>query len=191
MCSHSFTTYYHYSHLTHFCAAGPSLNQIHHHTLRRTEVYHSSVDCIQSVFAMMVTCQSSSYSLLLVAFLISLPRGLCASCFFPDGTPALIDIPCNTSARVSVCCGVGYACLDNNLCALTDDTRDPNNGEFDYIRGSCTDATWSSGSCPIFCTGMGGAQSGATEVLNISRYCTLADAMQVTPRAVMLSFRVD
>lgn len=94
--------------------------------------------------------QSIALNLLLVFSLCSAQL-----CFFPDGTPAEGNSPCDPSATYSVCCGPGYACLNNTLCALTANTNDPNNDEDQYIRGSCTAEDWSESSlCPYYCTGL-------------------------------------
>lgn len=73
-----------------------------------------------------------------------------AKCVFPDGTPSG-DIPCGTTGDAT-CCADGYACLSNNMCMLTEHApgrSDPNLPQ--YARGSCTDSTWRSKSCPQFC----------------------------------------
>lgn len=55
-------------------------------------------------------------------------------CYYLDGhTLSTVDTPCDSSTRVSACCGPDSICLDNGLC-------------FDagvYSRGSCTDSGWS------------------------------------------------
>lgn len=130
----------------------------------------------QSFFAAMAFCQSSRYLLLLVLFSIAPPAISAASCYFPDGSPSP-DIPCKASASISVCCGAGYACLDNNLCSLVDDIGVAKTRANQYIRGSCTDPTWASGRCPLFCLGTVDS-TGTTEILeSVSSLCNRTDHM--------------
>ena len=70
-------------------------------------------------------------------------------CYYPDGGVSNQDVPCTDSAN-STCCGQGYACLSNLICMLTAATPSPV-GVTGYIRGSCTDQSWESDSCPLFC----------------------------------------
>ncbi|TFB00012.1 hypothetical protein CCMA1212_008256 [Trichoderma ghanense] len=71
-------------------------------------------------------------------------------CYYPDGTPAPGDVPCTDSTANSVCCGTGYACLSNGICQATgDELKKP--GATEFVRGSCTDKTYRSSSCPSFC----------------------------------------
>lgn len=100
-----------------------------------------------------------SYLLLATASLL-LPL-VQTKCYFPDGiSSATQDVPCHKNGN-STCCGPGYACLSNNICKWTSNvlgTRPTT----DYIRGSCTDSTWSDGNCPLFCANeaIGDNQSG-------------------------------
>ncbi|EDU47132.1 hypothetical protein PtrSN002B_007082 [Pyrenophora tritici-repentis] len=84
--------------------------------------------------------------ILLITFYISTTSCLC---YFPDGTLVERDTPCSTAAN-STCCGQGFACLSNNLCAVTSHV-DAGPGQSTYVRGSCTDKTWNSAECPTFC----------------------------------------
>jgi len=75
-----------------------------------------------------------------------------ATCHFPDGT-TIQDTACNPTAPNSTCCGPGYACLSNHICALTEHvSKDIANSFSYYVRASCTDKTWTSPECPSFCT---------------------------------------
>jgi hypothetical protein len=82
-----------------------------------------------------------------------------AICYFPDGiTVANNDVPCQDTDE-SVCCGPGYACLSNKICQWTkavvgDKPPTP------YFRGSCTDPTFRSENCPLFCLGSGETPNG-------------------------------
>ncbi|KAL6856319.1 hypothetical protein J3F83DRAFT_448417 [Trichoderma novae-zelandiae] len=83
----------------------------------------------------------------LIAILLAQANALC---FYPDGTPAPGDVPCTDSTTNSVCCGTGYACLSNGICQATgDELAKP--GASEFVRGSCTDKTFRSSSCPSFC----------------------------------------
>jgi hypothetical protein len=83
---------------------------------------------------------------LLAAFLpilILFPTTIRASCYFPDGGLASLDVPCDASATESFCCFSAQACLSNKLC------YDP--ATLKYARGTCTDPNWESAACPKFC----------------------------------------
>jgi hypothetical protein len=64
----------------------------------------------------------------------------CTSCYYPDGSLAESDSPCFPDANVSFCCETGIQCLTDKVCLYRH-----------YIRGSCTDKSWSSPECPQFC----------------------------------------
>ena len=68
-------------------------------------------------------------------------------CYNPDGTTAPDDIPCNSQNAVSTCCGNGWLSNVDNVCIQADASRR-------MSRGSCTDRSWQSGDCPLFCQGM-------------------------------------
>lgn len=58
-------------------------------------------------------------------------------------------IPCNPNASNSICCGLGYECLANGVCAAS--ATSVYNGGIAFIRGLCTDIYWQSSLCPQFC----------------------------------------
>ncbi|KAK4141344.1 uncharacterized protein C8A04DRAFT_31094 [Dichotomopilus funicola] len=67
------------------------------------------------------------------------------TCYYPDGSIAKGDHPCDTDAEHSPCCAgdvLANQCLANKLC-LSPKGR--------YARGSCTDPTWTSPDCPQYC----------------------------------------
>ena len=71
-----------------------------------------------------------------------------AKCYFPDGSIATGDTPCNsaaTSNSVSACCGYSDICLDNALCLMQHKL-------LRIVRGSCTDETWQSPQCAQYCS---------------------------------------
>ena len=71
-----------------------------------------------------------------------------AKCYFPDGSIATGDTPCNSVAAsnsVSACCGYSDICLDNALCLMQHNSPG-------IVRGSCTDETWQSHECAQYCT---------------------------------------
>lgn len=73
-----------------------------------------------------------------------------ATCYFPNGDIALNDAPCRTVAGHSTCCGVGYACMQSGICEISNDT--PSQLGFSgFVRASCTDQSWNSPACPMFC----------------------------------------
>ena len=66
------------------------------------------------------------------------------SCYFPDGTYVAADRPCiDNGTQGGFCCGPGYTCLSDKVCYQASTSR--------YARGSCTDETFRSPSCPQFC----------------------------------------
>lgn len=86
----------------------------------------------------------------LIALLLLFTSTCSAICYFPDGTTAPQDVPCNDDTGHSACCGQGYACLSNGVCTATGDELQKA-GSSTYVRGSCTDSSWRSSSCPSFC----------------------------------------
>lgn len=87
--------------------------------------------------------------MLLIFFLLLISQSL-AICYYPDGSAASQDTPCNDETAESACCGQGYACLSNGVCKATgDELQKP--GASTYVRGSCTDSNWRSSYCPSFC----------------------------------------
>src|SRR6266536_6000704 len=63
----------------------------------------------------------------------------------PDpSTGAPDDHPCNPDADASVCCGTGWTCLSDGVCKINEEGTDF------YYRGTCTDFSWNSQSCPGF-----------------------------------------
>lgn len=91
-------------------------------------------------------------------FLYFLPICLAASkCYYPNGVEAN-DFPCDPDADESVCCsgGLGTVCLSNKLCIGADGNT---------LRGSCTDKSWASPECAMFCLG---ADKGGTDLISCS-----------------------
>ncbi|CAI6336669.1 unnamed protein product [Periconia digitata] len=74
------------------------------------------------------------------------------ACYAPNGA-IVQDTPCSTTSTHSTCCRLGYACLSNNLCALTSHAP-PEFAENSptLLRSSCTDKSWASEDCPSMCT---------------------------------------
>lgn len=77
-----------------------------------------------------------------------------AACYYPSGRQSPSDIPCRDDTPHTPCCGQGYVCLSNGLCQATaEELKKP--GVNEYARGSCTDKTWQSSGCPLYCIGEG------------------------------------
>ncbi|KAF4157108.1 hypothetical protein CNMCM6069_005880 [Aspergillus lentulus] len=77
------------------------------------------------------------------------PNPSLSACYYPDGSVAPQDTPCQDSTKQATCCGQGYACLSNSICMATgDEIKKP--GASLYVRGSCTNQTWRSSACPLF-----------------------------------------
>jgi hypothetical protein len=86
-----------------------------------------------------------------IAFALTFLTTVNATCYFPNGN-STEDASCNPGAAHSTCCGPGYACLSNNVCAITDHvTPEIRKLSTYYVRAGCTDKTWSAKECPSFC----------------------------------------
>ena len=83
-----------------------------------------------------------SHSLLL--FLLSNLVSALNNCYYPNTKEAASDFPCDPDAENSPCCGGGSGamCLSNKSC------KGPAQN---MIRGSCTDQSWRSLDCPLYC----------------------------------------
>ena len=66
------------------------------------------------------------------------------TCYYPNGDVAKGDFLCSNSSAVSTCCGKEWDCDDNRLCSYKG---------YSLSRGSCTDQSWQSSDCPLFCDG--------------------------------------
>ena len=69
-------------------------------------------------------------------------NGVVPTCYFPNQAIAPNAYACSLSTNYGACCAVGHICLDNGLCT-------PGDGQI--FRGGCTDPTWSSPECPLYC----------------------------------------
>ncbi|KAH7033680.1 uncharacterized protein B0I36DRAFT_321878 [Microdochium trichocladiopsis] len=67
-------------------------------------------------------------------------------CYWPDGSVAVGDVPCNTSASgYSSCCATGDVCYKGTICASM-------KFENTFYRSSCTDQLWrDSNDCTMRC----------------------------------------
>ncbi|KAF2761860.1 hypothetical protein EJ05DRAFT_535187 [Pseudovirgaria hyperparasitica] len=63
------------------------------------------------------------------------------TCYYPDHSTTSVDIPCNTTAEFSSCCGAGALCLASGLCYI----------DGVISRGSCSDKSWADASCATAC----------------------------------------
>ncbi|KAH6856258.1 hypothetical protein B0I37DRAFT_442955 [Chaetomium sp. MPI-CAGE-AT-0009] len=73
-----------------------------------------------------------------------------AACYYPSGRLSPNDTPCRDDTPHATCCGQGYACLSNGMCQATGEEL-VKSGASEFVRGACTDKTWRSSSCPLFC----------------------------------------
>ena len=69
-------------------------------------------------------------------------NGVVPTCYFPNQAIARDVHVCFLSSNNSACCGIGHICLDNELCT-------PGDGQI--FRGACTDQTWNSPECSLYC----------------------------------------
>ena len=96
--------------------------------------------------------------LLFLLILVVRIQPVVGRCYYADGSVASGDTPCSLGGT-STCCGSGYACLSNRICMATgDEAQKP--GASLYVRGSCTDRSWRSASCPLYCIGSNDLLSG-------------------------------
>ena len=120
-----------------------------------------------SLLAFSAAHWSSPVFLVSLSILI-LPRFVaCATpsspCYDWNGRISIGDRPCNPDVEHSFCCGLYWTCLENGICATANTTNLIGVlHETMLMRGTCTDAAWSSSVCPKFCVGAG------SEWLNIS-----------------------
>ena len=82
-----------------------------------------------------------------VSFLLPSTSSLC---YFPNGNVSN-GLACHPTAEASVCCGDGVACLSNGVCEHLSDSSSSSVAATYYTRGTCTDSSWKSASCPQFC----------------------------------------
>jgi len=75
-----------------------------------------------------------------------------AFCYFPNGQLTSNYQPCagDIGTSATTCCDQGYACLGNGLCQATGFEL-PVPGAREFMRGGCTDKTWTNSGCPLFC----------------------------------------
>ena len=85
-------------------------------------------------------------------FSSSVPRAIGTQpCWLPNGSSAPTSLPCNSTQTESACCMNGMTCLSNGVCQLNQDLTDTNWPIGTMWRGSCTDRSWQSSDCPLFC----------------------------------------
>ena len=68
------------------------------------------------------------------------------TCYYPNGSIAPDDRPCNASAQQSACCPQEDACMNNGLCFGASSQR-PNV----LSRNTCTDSNFQDDACPQYC----------------------------------------
>jgi hypothetical protein len=75
-----------------------------------------------------------------------------AQCYYPGGTWAKDQFPCNGHAYTTLCCPTGWTCFSNNLCIATDPSVVSSDLPLGTsIRGTCTNPLWNSTACGDFC----------------------------------------
>lgn len=98
----------------------------------------------------MATVMNTQALVISLAVCCLLP-GTRAACYYPSGDMAPHDTPCRDDTTHATCCGQGYACLSNGICQATGEEFEMPGAALEFVRGSCTDKTWRSSSCPLFC----------------------------------------
>jgi len=82
------------------------------------------------------------------------------TCYYPGlqpsslGDPAPGYYPCDAHSYMSQCCPVGYTCLSNLLCVITDPRgANDTNPVGTIVRATCTNALWNNEACGDSCIG--------------------------------------
>jgi hypothetical protein len=89
----------------------------------------------------------ASRAVLTLLLLSTLAAHLSAeTCYLPNGSAIGGLRVCDPSAPASACCALGDECTTNGFC------KAGNDGDNNWLwRGTCTDKTWESDSCPKYC----------------------------------------
>jgi hypothetical protein len=75
-----------------------------------------------------------------------------AQCYYPGGTWAKDQFPCDKYAYTTLCCPTGWTCFSNNLCIVTDPSIISSNLPLGTaIRSTCTNPLWNNTVCGDFC----------------------------------------
>ena len=90
-----------------------------------------------------------------------------SKCYRLDGSINNDDFPCNPSADHSICCGSGWACLENGLCQNTLHSNSELPEGTNWL-GTCTDISWNSTECLNKCDG--GSFFSSTKVINLEPF---------------------
>ncbi|KAH7050221.1 hypothetical protein B0J12DRAFT_89809 [Macrophomina phaseolina] len=151
------------------------------HLQTRTTSSHLSPPRL-TMLAPSIHALSSLFSLLLLSALTQPTLAQSTDtrpCYYPSGQQST-DVPCNSTSDETYCCAAGFICFSNKLCV-----PDPNGssaGAPDYNRGSCTDPTWTSSDCPLFCRGTQSDRSGGAAVTNCETgsFCCTSDSTSST-----------
>src|SRR5262245_38555292 len=104
-----------------------------------------------ATFPFLFFAMKSTHAVLLWLSLFA--TNVMSACFFPNGD-TVDDTPCKSGDGNSTCCGPGYACLSNGLCAVSEYLSFANFYSWEsgwFVRGSCTDKSWTDPACPQFC----------------------------------------
>ena len=113
--------------------------------VRSSHARHSLVDnsCPLSCTARKVPRSPESASMLaLTSLTLFASLAIAQMCHFPDQETISGDTVCFPNLQYSPCCGNGYDCTTQGLCQ---------NGAAFFVRGSCSDRSWSSPDCPQLC----------------------------------------
>lgn len=81
--------------------------------------------------------------LFLFVLFVGLSSGQLKQCYDQDGTPS-DNLPCDPSANVTACCGLGSTCNTNLYCTGANQEA-PNF----WLVGTCTDPTYQDPACPL------------------------------------------
>lgn len=98
-------------------------------------------------FRFLSACSNLPYCTCILLVILAL-CGLIQSqqCYYPNGLKSG-DTPCpqvSSDPHFTFCCAHDHTCSSNLLCITGLNPRT-------YARGSCTDSSWQSPSCPLFC----------------------------------------
>lgn len=128
-------------------------SDISFHSQNPSELFVVEQALLQRILMVCSIFQSNSaWTALILLYCLVFTHPFCkasgSQCFTNEGALVDVDFPCNPTQTESFCCGPGWACLPNRLCA----SPDTDGKGIRFARGSCTSRLWTSSSqCPSFC----------------------------------------
>lgn len=122
------------------------------------------------------TCHYYYLIIIIVLALLQIDLTNGTLCYTSNGDVSN-DVPCNDTGAASVCCTQGFLCTSNGLCQPEGWWDGTTGNKLQFIRGTCSDKTWSSPACFGHCVAesMGGGEWVMRCGANSNNYCCSAD----------------